>query len=524
MSARSGGPPSGDDPPPRPQKLHRRIDGSYTGRTLPTYMDPRNERGELMVLRLEGVNGASLPAAPFLIKKSVHQFLGANIDSAFPEGGGRSYALKVRNPGHFEKLLTMAKLNNGTPVKVIPHPVHNTVKCIVYCRDVIDLPEEELLEELKEQNVIQIHRITRNAGQQRENTPLLVVTLSGTSRPEHIFFGFLRCPTRPYYPSPMQCFNCWDFGHTKTRCKASKATCGNCSGFHPIAEDKRCDLSPFCSKCSSGQHPRKSRACPAYRLENDVQRIKVDRDCTYPEARRILQLEKSGEPTYAEVANAGQTSRRNSARRVPEESSQQGGPIQPTMATLLAALAEKDERIRKLEAMMEESLRRNAELQDKLDKIINSQLLQTAATPQSIGIDEIDLMDDTLTSVEKPEGPSPALNSSSTEVEPTPQTLSKADSQDTSRISPDLVFLSPLPIKERVNSGDVTPKRSATAERSAHSTPTSVTKARVSPQTSGPRIAGKRNIASTSPDPTTEPKSIPKTQRLNAKNSGSTAK
>ncbi|XP_062556888.1 uncharacterized protein LOC134221717 [Armigeres subalbatus] len=199
----------------------------------------------------------------------------------------------------------MEKLEHGTAVEVIPYPCR--VKCIAYGRDVIHYDNEELRKELDDQGVDEVHRITKKVGDERINTPLLVLTIRGTSRPEYIFFGFLRCPTRPYYPSPMQCFGCWSFGHTKARCKAQNCICGNCSGTHPINEDRRCDLPKFCGRCNSDQHGISSRSCPGYKAENDVQRIKVDHGCTYPEARRILQQEKRNVGSYAEAAQRNLT-------------------------------------------------------------------------------------------------------------------------------------------------------------------------------------------------------------------------
>lgn len=239
-----------------------------------------------------------------MIKKSIHRFLNGKIDSAFKEEGGRTYALKTRSKAQFEKLQQMTKLDDATPVQIIEHPVHNNIKCTVFCRDVIDLPTEELEIELAEQSVTKVHRITKRIGDERQNTPLLVCTIRGTVRPEYIYFGYDRVPTRPYYPSLMQCFNCWAFGHTKIRCKATTRICGNCSGTHPITEDRKCSESIYCSKCDDSTHALASRSCPEYKTEDQIQRICVDYDCSYPEARRRLQAEtKDARPSFAEVVH-----------------------------------------------------------------------------------------------------------------------------------------------------------------------------------------------------------------------------
>lgn len=238
-----------------------RVDGTFVGATLPTFMDPEGMYGELHLLRISGVNGP-LPNRPFHIRRSVEKYVGGKIEGAFSEANKATYALKVRNLRQFNQLLTMKSLNDGTAVTVTEHPTLNSVRCVVSCRDVIDMPDDELLEELKEQGIKEVRRITRKNGQTRENTPAIVLTCRGTNRPEVIEFGYVRCRTRPYYPSPMQCFNCWLFGHTKLRCQAKSAICGTCSKDHPMTENKECSLDQFCKTCNSNEHRISSRSCP----------------------------------------------------------------------------------------------------------------------------------------------------------------------------------------------------------------------------------------------------------------------
>lgn len=302
MAASSSGYPPlswGDDP--NNEIVQERVDGSHTGATLPPYIDPEGLYGELHLLRILGINGP-LPNRPFHIRRSVEKFVGGKIDGAFPESNKSTYALKVRNLHQFNRLLMMNQLMDGTAVQVIEHPTLNSIRCVVSCRDVIDMPDTELLEELKEQGVKEIRRITRKNGQQRENTPAIVLTCRGTSRPETIEFGYIRCRTRPYYPSPMQCFNCWLFGHTKLRCQSKAATCGTCSGDHPIPENRECNHEKFCKSCNTNDHSISSRSCPLWQFENSVQRVKVDQGISYPAARRLVNQNRGGK-SFANVVD-----------------------------------------------------------------------------------------------------------------------------------------------------------------------------------------------------------------------------
>lgn len=369
MSGSSGGPPRGVDPPPWNSGTSRRIDGSQVGRTFPAYFDHNDEMGELMILRLQGVNGHPLPTAPFMIRKSIHRFLNGKIESAFKEGGGRTYALKTRSKAQFAKLQQMTKLDDGTAVQVIEHPIHNSVRCMVYCRDVVDYTTTELEEELAEQAITKVHRITKRVGDGKQNTPLLVCTVRGTVRPDHINFGYVRCSTRPYYPSPMQCFNCWAFGHTKIRCKSASSICGTCSGAHPIAENRKCTEPVFCSKCNNSSHALASRSCPAYQSEDRVQRIRVDQDCSYPEAKRILQAEMTNtRPTFAEVAHSGLAGETGGGTIAPitTNHSAEFQHLNSRIDELISVIQQRDERIASLEATVTNTRKLNTPVEQLL--------------------------------------------------------------------------------------------------------------------------------------------------------------
>lgn len=306
-----GGPDYGN------QSASNRRDGEYTGRRLPSYMDPAGTSGPLQVMRLQGINGP-LPANPFLIRKSVEAFLGGTIDGASRENRGATYALNVRSKAQFQKLLTMSKLGDGTSVSVVEHPFLNISKCVVSCVDAIELSDEHLLSELKDQGVKEVYRIKKRTPEGKlENTPAIVLTFTGTVVPSHVNFGWSRCPTRTYYPNPMRCFRCWDFGHTGKRCPSAVEICGNCGKHHPVDEGmtiddnsttsrQRCTDTQACKFCRNCNHPTSSRKCPLYLKEVEVQRVKIDRGISYPQARREVETRSGSGPTtsFANVAAA----------------------------------------------------------------------------------------------------------------------------------------------------------------------------------------------------------------------------
>ncbi|XP_065076660.1 uncharacterized protein LOC135700168 [Ochlerotatus camptorhynchus] len=246
---------------------------------------------KLVVLRLEHAENVSLPKNPFLIRKSVEQIAG-KIEGGFPDNGGARYTLKVSNPEQVKALLQMDKLTDGTPVIVTEHLDNNVTRCVVKCRELMDLTEEVLLEEVAAQGVIGVRKITRKSEDGlQEETPSIVLSCSGQTAPEYVFFAYLRVKTSPYYPELIQCYKCWQFWHIKPNCSCDPM-CGTCSGPHDTVIGKICPTKPYCKKCESDEHPISSRKCPKYVVENTIARIKIDRNISYDAAKKAYEEAK----------------------------------------------------------------------------------------------------------------------------------------------------------------------------------------------------------------------------------------
>lgn len=285
-----------------------RRDGEFTGPLFPEWGDKDGNLGQLVMLRMEAVEG-SLPAAPILLRKSVESYLGVKVDAAYPEARGASYVLKLRNKTHVEKLKQMSKLADGFAIRIVEHPVLNVSKCVISCSESCNYSDTELLEELQPQGVKEIRRITKVLGESRINTPTIILTVQGTTVPQNMFIGWIRCPTRHFYPSPMLCYCCWVFGHTRARCtQHNNPTCGHCSQKHVIDKDNPCTAAAFCIRCNTTDHPLSSRKCPIYIKEEEIQHLRVDMGISYPAAKRQYDLKHSTK-SMASVVIAGNDQR-----------------------------------------------------------------------------------------------------------------------------------------------------------------------------------------------------------------------
>jgi hypothetical protein len=183
--------------------------GGSAKRRLPTFLDPKNQFGELTFLQMIGKDGTAIPKNPFIIGKSIESCVGGSIEGANSEAQGTKYTLRVRDPTQVTKLLKLTRLIDGTEVEVSPHPNLNVCRCVISCQDVIHMEEKDILLEIIDQKIIRVQRITRNEAGNKINTPALILTFAKTTFPEFVKIGLLRIPTRPYFPNPMLCYGCF---------------------------------------------------------------------------------------------------------------------------------------------------------------------------------------------------------------------------------------------------------------------------------------------------------------------------
>ena len=181
-------------------------------------------------------------------------------------------------------------------VKITPHRTLNSSKGVV----TIDVEEihEHLEEGLKDQGVTNVHRVSRSG--KPTNTYFLTF---GTPKPPE----FIRIPTIPtrfkvrtFVPRPLQCYNCWRFGHPQGKCQAD-AVCKLC-GLKSHEGD--CPSPKKCGNCK-GPHGPADKDCPTLKKETAIQRIRTERGISFGEARKVVEAtEPPNGRSFADAAAA----------------------------------------------------------------------------------------------------------------------------------------------------------------------------------------------------------------------------
>lgn len=311
--------------------------GSGSAR-LPSFLDSRNEFGQLIVLQMKSRNKKGLPKKPFMIGESIENAVG-RIESAKSEAQGATYILRVRNPAQAEKLLAMKTLADKIKSEVTYHPFLNTCKCVISSYDLLEEKEEEIQDKLSCQGVTHVKRITRYQNGDRSNTPALILTFGKTTYPEHVKVGVLRVTTRPYYPNPLLCYNCFEYGHPKLRCPLQKR-CYNCSGNHVV---ESCEENAHCLNCEQDHRPN-NRKCPKYQKEIEIIKAKIDFNLSYVEAKKRVECANA---SYAQVTAQTRIDAVKNAALL-ETNKKKDEQI----TKLIESLNEKNKQIEKLEQMV----------------------------------------------------------------------------------------------------------------------------------------------------------------------------
>ena len=158
-------------------------------------------------------------------------------------------------------------------VNIKPHLNFSYARGVIFNRDLYEFSEEEILEMCPKQ-VWKVHKIPK--------TTMIIVTFEDDNIPSHVHIENERIPVRPYKQKPLQCYNCFKFGHPSRVCKKDKL-CGNCSA----PAHGECLLVSKCINCHES-HKSTDKKCEIFQAETAAL-LKADAEhISVAYARRLL--------------------------------------------------------------------------------------------------------------------------------------------------------------------------------------------------------------------------------------------
>jgi hypothetical protein len=228
----------------------------------------------------------------------------------------------------------------------------NTVQGTVFGRPLLTETLEALTENLESYKVTKIERIESMRDGRRSPNGLHILTFATRNLPEHILCGYERFAVRQYYPNPLRCMMCCQYGHTKNWCKTKEEPiCKNC-GKEKHENDTECPNPKKCVNCKppNDKHGSFDKDCQTRIKENIIIRMKIDRGISYGMARKIFDQKIDHEKqSYAEAAG-------NFAEKLAREEANQLESIRQKRMTTEKLLQEAEEENKKLKAALEKLL------------------------------------------------------------------------------------------------------------------------------------------------------------------------
>ena len=204
---------------------------------------------------------------------------------------GKNILIKAGNATQATLLTHFKPSENGNVLTITPHKTFNTLKGVVFSRDLYDFSEEEILERCPPY-VIQVKKL-------RGSNNTIWLTFSSKYLPDHIVINHSMIKVKKARSNPRQCHNCFEYGHILKHCKACKR-CKVCSSEHDVW-DNACTLNKHCYHCK-GNHSPSSRECPRHLFEQEVMEVANNQYISIGSAKRqVMGANKHRESTYASV-------------------------------------------------------------------------------------------------------------------------------------------------------------------------------------------------------------------------------
>ena len=229
--------------------------------------------------------------------------MGGSYKSVKPMNDGKQLLVHFQNKAYSDNLLRADKLID-VPVKVTPHRALNSSRCVISCKELRNMDEEDIKNELQEQGVTKVERMKRRKDGQLVPSDSYILTINSPNIPPQIKVGFLIRDTKVYIPNPQRCFNCQKYGHNKRFCK-NESKCAKCG--QTGHDDHECENEAKCANCN-GDHPAYVRSCPKWKNEKEIIKVKYQKNIPFHEARQQVEgpVTDPSKNSYATVSKSHQ--------------------------------------------------------------------------------------------------------------------------------------------------------------------------------------------------------------------------
>lgn len=164
----------------------------------------------------------------------------------------------------------------------------------------LDLSDEDIMAGCESEiEILEIKRLNMRNKQSTTDkdkwipSQSILITFSGQIIPEKIFIFKVKTYIEPYVSKPMQCYNCFKFGHTSKTCRGKKL-CSMC-GELSHQEEACSNPTPCCANCK-GNHKSFDSSCPIHKDYTRINIVMAYDNISFFEAKKLVLKENIQPP------------------------------------------------------------------------------------------------------------------------------------------------------------------------------------------------------------------------------------
>ena len=188
-------------------------------------------------------------------------------------------------------------------MEVSEHKTLNSSKGIIRDKALKGESDDSIREYLQEQGATAAKRFIVRKGHDFVDTNTILLTFNSVVPPKTLKIFYRIIPVEMYVPNPLRCFNCQRFGHHENNCLVDiGSVCERCGKGGDDHHTNQCTKSAKCVNCGK-DHLSRSSECEVWKKEKENMKLKVTKNLTYPEARKLYDQQQP-EFTFAKVVQS----------------------------------------------------------------------------------------------------------------------------------------------------------------------------------------------------------------------------
>lgn len=274
-------------------------------------LDKTPEKGKFVMIKFEDEEKSIHDAHPIQLGQVLKQYFNGHSSQQKIKN---ALLVKTKDERQFE---TISKLKEdiyltvgGHKKKVIfeEQKARNQSRGVVFDKGWNELSPDEIKLELQAEgfNIREVRQmVKKDINNDEKKTGTCVITFDCPEPPEKVKMCGIIYNVRKYYPNPLICSKCLEFGHIKAKCPSKNPICRKCGNEYEEGGSHQCGKVK-CPNCKEDEsHVPNGPDCGTMELEKLVVQYRVNNSLPYQQAReavsRMIMQQSPGTALYSQV-------------------------------------------------------------------------------------------------------------------------------------------------------------------------------------------------------------------------------